>query len=104
MALTVADEYEGWYGGLVGCSAYERLVDFGRRHLKRIRICGRSKQWWDFDLLEQVREVRRARRRWVSCGNRNIFRAEVSKIRRLVRKKKDRCWGVFCEESGVRDP
>ena len=44
VALTVADENEGWYGSRAGDSAYERLVDFRKRHLKRIRICDRSKQ------------------------------------------------------------
>ena len=91
VALTVAEEEKGWYEGLVGGSAYERLVDFRRRHLKRIRICGRSKRWWDSDLSCQVRAVRRARRQWVSCGNRNVFRAEMSRMKRLVREKKDRC-------------
>ena len=104
VALTVADEDEGWYEDLVGDSAYERLVDFRRRHLKRIRICGRSKRWWDPELTGQVKAVRRARRWWVSCGNRNVFRAEVSKMKRLVREKKDKCWRAFCEDSGLRDP
>ena len=30
---------------MVGDTAYDKLVDFRRRHLKRIRICGRSKRW-----------------------------------------------------------
>ena len=104
VAVTVADEREVWYGDLVGDSAYERLVDFRLRHLKEIRVCGRSKRWWDSNLSNQVRTVRRARRRWVSVGNRNIFRAEVSKMKRLVKEKKDRCWRAFYEDSGLRDP
>ena len=104
VSLTFADENEDWYGSLVGDSAYERLVDFRRRQLKRIRICGRSKRWWDSDLSRQVRAVRRARRQWVSCGNRNVFRAEVSRMKRLVREKKDQCWRAFCEESGLQSP
>ena len=91
MALTVEDEDVGWYGDLAGGSAYEKLVDFRRRHLRRIRICGRSKRWWDADLTDQVRAVRRARRRWVSYGSRNVFRAEVAKMNCLVKEKKDRC-------------
>ena len=58
----VADEVEGWYVELAGGSAYECLVNFRRHYLKQIRICGQSKHWWDFDLLDQVRVVRRARR------------------------------------------
>ena len=37
--LTVADEEEACYGGLVGDTSDEKLVDFRSRHLKRIRIC-----------------------------------------------------------------
>ena len=96
VALTVADEDEKWYGDLVGDSTYERLVDFRRCHFKRIRICGRRKRWWDSDLSDQVQAVRRARRRWVSYGNRNVFRAEVSKMKRMVKEKKDRCWRTSC--------
>ena len=95
VALTVGNVDEGWYEGLTGGSAYKKLVDFRRRHLKRIRICGQSKRWWDADLTDQVRPFRRARRRWVSCGNRNIFRAQVSRMKRLVKEKKDRCWRAF---------
>ena len=94
--LTVGEEDEGWYGDVVGPTMYEGLVDFRRCHLKQIQICGRSKRWWDSDLSEQVKAVRRARRWWVTCGNRNVFRAEVSKVRRLVKEKKDRCWRAFC--------
>ena len=104
VASTVADEDERWYGGLAGESAYERLVDFQQRHLKRIRIRGRSKRWWDSELTDQMTAVRRARRRWVSYRNRNIFCVELSKMKRLVREKKDRCWRVFCEESGLQSP
>ena len=104
VAHTVAEEGEEWYQCLVGDPAYEKLVEFRRRHLKRIRICGRSKRWWDSDLSEQVRAVRRASRRWISCWNRNIFCAEVSKMERLVKDKKDRCWRAFCEESGLQSP
>ena len=89
VALMVADEDEWWYEDLIGDSAYEEMVDFRRRHLKGIRICGRSKRWWDSDLSDQVRAVRRARRQWVYCRNRNVFRTEVSKLKGLVKEKKD---------------
>ena len=47
--VTVEGEEEEWYEMLTGESAYEKMVDFRRLHLKRIRICGRSKRWWDSD-------------------------------------------------------
>ena len=59
--VTVADEHEGWYECLDGDSAYGRVVDSRRRHLKTIRICVRSNRWWDTDLTEQVEAVRHVR-------------------------------------------
>ena len=71
--LTVAGESEVWYGELVEVTAYDKLVDFRSRHLKKIRICGRSKRWWDAELTEQVRKVRWERRRVGSVGHRNVL-------------------------------
>ena len=90
--LTVADEREAWYGELVGVTAYDKLVDFRSRHLNKIRICGRSKRWWYAELTEQVRRVRRERRKVSSVGHRNVLRSEISRMKRMVKEKKDRCW------------
>ena len=102
--LTVADAHEGWYECLDGDSAYKRLVDFWRRYLTKIRICGRSKRWWDADLTGQVKAVRHARRTWCRLGHHNVLRAEIAKMKRMVREKKDRCWRAFCEDSGLQSP
>ena len=102
--LTVADEREAWYGELVGVTAYDKLVDFRSRYLKTIRICGRSKRWWDAGLTEQVRGVRGERRRVSSVGHRNVLRSEISRMKRMVKEKKDRCWRAFCEDSGLQSP
>ena len=56
---------------LVGDTAYNKLVDFRTKHLKKIRICSRSKKWWDTELREQMRKVRRERRRVSRVGHRN---------------------------------
>ena len=89
--LTVADEREACYGELVGVTAYDKLVDFRSRHLKKIRICRRSKRWWDAELTEQVRRVHRERRRVSSVGHRNVLGSETSRMKRMVKEKKDRC-------------
>ena len=104
LQVTGADEHEGWYESVDGDSAYERLVDFRRRHFKRIRICGRIKKWWDADLTGQVKAVRHARRNWCRLGHRNVLQAEIAKMKRMVREKKGRCWRAFCEDSGLQSP
>ena len=102
--VTVADEHEGWYECLDGDSAYERLLDFRRRHLKKIRICGRSKRSRDTDLTGQVTAVRGTRRNWCRLGHRNVLRADITKMKSMVREKKDRCWRAFCEDFGLQLP
>ena len=44
LAATLADEDERWYGDLVGETAYDKLLDLRRRHLKMLRVCGKSKR------------------------------------------------------------
>ena len=44
MQLSVADEREAWYGKLVGDTANDRLIDFRKTDLKKIRIYGKSKR------------------------------------------------------------
>ena len=99
--VTVEGEGEDWYEGSVGVSAYEKLVDFRRRHLKRIKICGRSKRWWDSELSAQVKVVRRERRGWRRVGHRNVLRSEIATMKKMVKEKKDKCWRGFCEDSGL---
>ena len=45
LAATLADRDKGWYGGLVGVMAYDKLLDLRRKHLKMLKVCGRSKRW-----------------------------------------------------------
>ena len=42
LATTLADEDEGWYGDLVGKTMYDKLLDLRRKHLKLLKVCGRS--------------------------------------------------------------
>ena len=102
--VTVEGEGEEWYVGLVGVSAYKKLIDFRRHHLKTIKICGRSKRWWDSELSAQVRVVRRERRGWRRVGHRNVLRSEIAKMKRMVKEKKDKCWRALYEDSGLQSP
>ena len=104
LQLAVVDERETWYGELVGDTAYDKLVDFRTKHLKKIRICGRSNRWWDAQLTEQMRKVRRERRRVSHVGHRNVLHSEISRMKQIVKGKKNRCWRAFCEDSGLQSP
>ena len=72
--------------------------------MKRIRICGRSKRWWDEELTAQVKHVRRERRKVSRVGHRNVLRAEISRMKAMVKEKKDRCWRALCGDSGLQSP
>ena len=45
LAATLADEDEKWYGDLTGETAYDKLLNLRRKHLKLLRVCGTSKRW-----------------------------------------------------------
>ena len=53
LVATLADEDEKWYGGLAGETAYDKLLDLRRKDLKLLRICGRSKRWWNGEIAAQ---------------------------------------------------
>ena len=50
LATTLADEDEGWYGDLVGETVYDKLLDLSLKHLKLLKVCGRSKLWWNGEI------------------------------------------------------
>ena len=102
--LTVTDEREAWYGELVEDTAYHKLIDFRSRHLKKIRVCGRSKRWCDTEITAQMRNVRREGRRVNGVGYCNVLRSEISRMKRMVKDKKDKWWRSFCEDSGLQSP
>ena len=75
-------------------------------------ICPRSKRWWDGELTAQAKVVRRAgrggkRRRLVGGRDRreaDSCKVEATKMKALIRRKKEACWRKFCEESGDKNP
>ena len=101
-----------WYHEVVENDAYEKLRDLRERHLKEIVICPRSKRWWDGELTAQAKVVRRARRggkrrRLVGGWGRreaDSWKVEATKMKAMIRRKKEACWRKFCEESGDKNP
>ena len=101
LAATLADKDEGWYGGLVGVTAYDKLLDLRRKHLKMLRVCGRSKRWWNGEIAAQLAIVRDYRRRY---GHNGQWVKERYRLRNLIQDGKRRCWEDFCTESGEKSP
>ena len=101
LAATLADEDEGWYAGLMGETAYDKLLDLRRRHLKLLRVCGKSKRWWNGKIAAQLAVVRDHRRRY---GRNGEWVKERYRLRNLIRDGKRKCWEDFCTESGERSP
>ena len=104
VACTLLDTDEGWYDGLLVESAYEKLVDFQRRHVKSLRIGGRSKRWWTPDLGAQAAKVRHARRGGRGRLNWETHRREVEVVRAMVKAAKEKCWRDFCTKEGAQSP
>ena len=101
LALTLAEEDEGWYQGLVGETAYDKLLDLQRKHLKKLRVYGRSKRWWSGKIATQLAVVRDHRRRHGRDGD--WIRARF-RLRNLIQEGKRKSWEDFCTESGEKSP
>ena len=104
VACTLLDAGEGWYDGLVGESAYEKLLNFREKHMKRLRIGGRSKRWWTPDLGAQAAKVRRARRGGRGRLDWEAHRREVGVMKAMVKAAKEECWRDFCTKEGAQSP
>ena len=101
LAATLADMDEGWYGGLVGVTAYDKLLDLTRKPLKLLRVCGRSKRWWNGEIAAQLAIVRDHRRRY---GGNGQWVRERYRLRNLIQDGKRKCWEDFCTELGEKSP
>ena len=101
LAATLADKDEGWYGGLVGVTAYDKLLDLRRKHLKMLRVCGRRKRWWNGEISTQLAILRDHRRRY---GRNGQWVKERYRLRNLIQDGKRKCWEDFCTESGEKSP
>ena len=92
LAGTLADKDEGWYGRLVGVTAYDKLQDLRWKHLKVLRVCGRSKRWWNREIAAQLAIVRDHRRRYRRNGQ---LVKERFRLRHLIQDGKRKCWEDF---------
>ena len=106
-------EQEAWYRDLEGSTTYDKLIQFKDAHIKDIKVGGRSKRWWDEELIAQLGEVRRARRGGMGLGARGIennwtclktWKRKSAQMKRMIKDKKEKCWRRFCDEHGEPDP
>ena len=88
LVATLVDEDEGWYRDLVGETAYDKLLDLRWKHLKRLKVGGKSKRWWNGEIAAQLAVVRDYRRRY---GRNGEWVKEWYKLCSLVRDGKRKC-------------
>ena len=101
LATKLADEVEWWYGDLLGETAYDKLMDLRRKHIKLLKVCGRSKRWWNGEIVAQLAVVRDHRRRNERNGE---WVKERYRLWNLILDGKRKCWEDFCTESGEKSP
>ena len=92
LAATLTDEDERWYNDLVGETAYDKFLDLRRKHLKLLKVCGRSKRWWNWEISAQLAVVRDHRRRY---GRNGEWVKERYSLRNLVQDGKRKCGEDF---------
>ena len=97
----MVDEDEGLNWDLVGDMAYDKLLDLQRKHLNILRVCGRSKCWWNGAIAVQLVVVRDNRRRH---GRNGDWVRERYKLCDLIEERKQKCGEDFCTASGEKSP
>ena len=60
---------------------------------KEIRICAKFKRWWNADIKERRKVVRREKRRWNSEG---AGRAKA-KLQKLIQQSKGKMWSDYLQ-------
>src|SRR5258705_1009402 len=92
------EEEERIYDATEEETAYDKLLYLRKRFVKTQRICGRSKKWWDSELGEQLKVVRKAGRGGKGQGTRDHdpsrwmrWKKEKAKMKVMVQKKKEEC-------------
>ena len=48
--VTLTDEDKRWYEDLMWETAYDKLLDLRQKHLKPLKVCGKSKRWWNGEI------------------------------------------------------
>ena len=99
LAILLEDEDEGWYRDPVGATAYNKLLDLRQKHLKKLRVCGRSKCWWSGKIAAQLVVMRNHHKR--HCRSADWIR-ERYRLRSMIQAGKRKCWEDFCTESGEK--
>lgn len=95
----LANEDEGWYVGLARDTAYNNLLDRRPKHLKSVRVCGRSKPWWNGKIKAQLSVEQNHRQR---LGPNGDWIMERYRLRKMIQEAKLECWEAFCTECGER--
>ena len=85
----------------MGVTAYDKLLDLRRTHLKLLMMCGRSKWWWNGEISAQLAVVRD---HWRRYGRNGGWVMERYRLGNLIRDGKRKCWEDFCTESGEKSP
>ena len=81
--------------------AYYKVLDLRRKHLKLLRMCGRSKRLWNREIAAQLAVVHDHQRRHRRNGE---WVRERYRLRNLIRDRKWKRWEDFCSESEEKSP
>ena len=92
-------------------TAYNKLLYLQKWFSKVQKVCGRSTGWWDSELRDQLKVVRKEGRGGKGQGVRDHdparwmrWKKEKAKMKVMVQKNKEECWRKFKEKYRERDP
>ena len=87
--------------GRIASQAYSVLKEICSETTKTITISNRSKRWWNLEISDKVKELRKlTRRKNKYLSWRYIVRIEFCKstLKKMIKKAKQECWKRFIEE------
>ena len=98
------EEEEKWYRGLRGSSPNEKLKSLKNLCDKKIKVCKRSKRWWDEELSDQLKKRRRMRKGREGEGINQEgtvrrWKAEKEKIRSMLQESCIRIYKLVVVEA-----
>ena len=78
-------------------TAYDKLLCLRRKHLKLLRVCGKSKRWWNGEIAAQLTVIRDNRMRY---GRNREWVREWYRLRNLIRDRSGRVGRTFAQNRG----
>ena len=74
------------------------IIEALDKHARKVRVCARSKRWWNDDIVKERREAARARKEWQRARTEEAwedYRGRRNSLVTAIRKARKEHWEAF---------